>query len=275
MDQRLKERLIGAVVLVALAVWLIPWLLDGSEHEPGAETVALNLPAAEESAPTKSVTIDLDDRGRPEVPADNAATAGEAASARAAGGGQPEAAQSGAGTRAGRSSSSEAAGDARAARAADAEPDGRAGGAAADTAGPAQQSAAGEPETGASASVPSASGSETAADESGAAASGSDTAASDSATAASESEAAAGEQEPAGAGGWAVQLGSFSEARNAERLSARIETYGYEPDVSTYRRGGRDLHRVRVGPQPSRARAEAVASALTAHGFVAQVVTAD
>ena len=31
MDQGLKERLVGAAVLVAIAVWLIPWVLDGPE----------------------------------------------------------------------------------------------------------------------------------------------------------------------------------------------------------------------------------------------------
>jgi cell division protein FtsN len=35
------------------------------------------------------------------------------------------------------------------------------------------------------------------------------------------------------------------------------------------------MYRVRVGPHDSRARADAAASALTAHGFVAQVVAAD
>src|SRR5690606_40784705 len=29
MDQGLKERLIGAAVLIGLAVWLVPWVLDG------------------------------------------------------------------------------------------------------------------------------------------------------------------------------------------------------------------------------------------------------
>ena len=31
MDAHLKERLIGAVVLVVLGVWLIPWVLDGPD----------------------------------------------------------------------------------------------------------------------------------------------------------------------------------------------------------------------------------------------------
>ena len=46
MDSRLKERLIGAAVLVALGVWLIPWLLDGSARPRDADMAALELPAA-------------------------------------------------------------------------------------------------------------------------------------------------------------------------------------------------------------------------------------
>ena len=52
------------------------------------------------------------------------------------------------------------------------------------------------------------------------------------------------------------------------------ETFGYEADVAPFRSGGRTMHRVRVGPEPSRADAEALAAALGAHGFVAQVLPA-
>ena len=44
MDQGLKERLVGAAVLVAIAVWLIPWVLDGPEA--GVETPASSLAVA-------------------------------------------------------------------------------------------------------------------------------------------------------------------------------------------------------------------------------------
>ena len=76
-------------------------------------------------------------------------------------------------------------------------------------------------------------------------------------------------------GGWVVQLGSFSEEENARRLAQRVATFGYSPDISNHRASGRTMYRVRVGPHESRARADAAASALSAHGFVAQVVTAD
>jgi DedD protein len=70
MDQGLKERLVGAAVLVAIAVWLIPWVLDGPEG--GAETPAssLQLPSAEEPMPMRTQTLKLGDA--PEASADSA-----------------------------------------------------------------------------------------------------------------------------------------------------------------------------------------------------------
>src|SRR6187200_1749765 len=61
MDQGLKERLVGAAVLVAIAVWLVPWVLDGPED--GAETQAssLQLPSAEEPMPMRTQTLKLGD----------------------------------------------------------------------------------------------------------------------------------------------------------------------------------------------------------------------
>jgi len=65
MDQGLKERLVGAAVLVAIAVWLIPWVLDGPEG--GAETPAssLQLPSAEEPMPMRTQTLKLGDAPEP------------------------------------------------------------------------------------------------------------------------------------------------------------------------------------------------------------------
>ena len=69
MDQGLKERLVGAAVLVAIAVWLIPWVLDGPEA--GVETAAssLQLPAAEEPMPMRTQTLRLGDSPEPSVEA--------------------------------------------------------------------------------------------------------------------------------------------------------------------------------------------------------------
>lgn len=73
MDRSLKERVVGASVLVALAVWLIPWVLDGPV--PDTESVAAQSPSAERPAPLRTQTIRLDNRqnssaqsGTPDIP---------------------------------------------------------------------------------------------------------------------------------------------------------------------------------------------------------------
>lgn len=60
MDRSLKERVIGASVLVALAVWLIPWVLDGPVQETGSG--AAQAPVAEGSAPLRTQTIRLENQ---------------------------------------------------------------------------------------------------------------------------------------------------------------------------------------------------------------------
>ncbi len=185
MDPRFKERLIGAAVLVALGVWLIPWVLDGQVRQPETAAVSLQLPSLEESAPVRSQTIDLDRRVR--------------AAARI----------------------------------------------------PLRRDSRVTP--------PKTAASSAAARES------------DHSTVQADGHATAGAR-GAETGEWMVQIGSFGEAENAERLAVRVASYGFDADVSPYRAGGRVMHRVRVGPHDSRGRAEATASSLSAHGFVAQVV---
>ena len=68
MDQGLKERLIGAAVLVALGVWLIPWVLDGQSEQGESQTAALQLPVPEQPVPIRSQTIRLDEERRPPAP---------------------------------------------------------------------------------------------------------------------------------------------------------------------------------------------------------------
>ena len=61
MDVRLKERLIGAAVLVAVGVWIIPWVLDGGQAPPAAvPSEPLDLPAPGEIAPVRTETLRLD-----------------------------------------------------------------------------------------------------------------------------------------------------------------------------------------------------------------------
>ena len=55
---------------------------------------------------------------------------------------------------------------------------------------------------------------------------------------------------------FAVQVGSFAEAGNAEQLKARLRNAGYEAFLSTAGVAGRELTRVVVGPYLSRAQAD-------------------
>ena len=71
---------------------------------------------------------------------------------------------------------------------------------------------------------------------------------------------------------WAVQLGSFSNQQNAERLAADLRKQGYAAFLSQVRSGDSSLHRVRIGPQKDRASAEAVAAKLKSAGHATQVV---
>lgn len=48
MDTRLKQRLIGAAVLVALAVIFLPMLIGGPEPEAGSNTVPVDVPARDD-----------------------------------------------------------------------------------------------------------------------------------------------------------------------------------------------------------------------------------
>jgi DedD protein len=71
---------------------------------------------------------------------------------------------------------------------------------------------------------------------------------------------------------WAVQLGSFSNQENAERLAAELRKQGYAAFLSQIKNGDSSLHRVRIGPQKDRDAAEAVAAKLKSAGHASQVV---
>jgi DedD protein len=65
MDRGLQERLVGAAVLVALGVWLIPWVLDGNgtdaDQPATTQTDAIKLPTPGAGGATviRRQTIDL------------------------------------------------------------------------------------------------------------------------------------------------------------------------------------------------------------------------
>ncbi|MBT8091225.1 MAG: SPOR domain-containing protein [Gammaproteobacteria bacterium] len=73
-------------------------------------------------------------------------------------------------------------------------------------------------------------------------------------------------------GMWAVQLGSFSNKDNAEKLAADLRKQGYAAFLSQLATDSGQLHRVRIGPQKDRDSAEAVAQRLAKVGHKGQVV---
>jgi len=73
-------------------------------------------------------------------------------------------------------------------------------------------------------------------------------------------------------GMWAVQLGSFSNQENAERLAASLRDQGYAAFLSQLQTSSGPLQRVRIGPQKDRESAEAIAAQLGKSGHNGQVV---
>ena len=233
MDQGLKERLVGAAVLVAIAVWLVPWVLDGPEG--GAETPpsSLQLPSAEEPMPMRTQTLKLGDAPEPTVAPATAPSATPPAEQVAATPEPPKPAP-------------ESHDDATPARAGMPEVEQRR-----------EQlpGAVAEPKLEAESTLVAA-----------------------NVKAEPPKPAAAStappKQEAAATGDWTVQLGSFEDEANARRLAQRAGSYGYKAEVSSYKSSTRTLYRVRVGPQATKAAADAAASALRAHGVEARVVAA-
>ena len=73
-------------------------------------------------------------------------------------------------------------------------------------------------------------------------------------------------------GMWAVQLGSFSNKENAEKLAADLRKQGYAAFLSQLQTADGPLHRVRIGPQKDRESAEAMARRLVKVDHRGQVV---
>jgi DedD protein len=233
MDQALKARLIGAAVLVALAVLLIPELLSGRKPD-GAEG---GVPSATHG--TRTFTIELAGGGAPATtpattPAPAPAAAALAGVAPAQAGSAPPEATAQAGPAA---------------------PAGDSAGRAQLTAGPAAPGTASEAAPQSSA-PPSAAGSQ------GQAATTKQSIPAPMPPAASR---------PA-SGGWAVQVGAFGSAATAEKMVDQLKSAGYRAYISPVSRSGKSLNRVRVGPEAERARAEGLAASLKARGLPATVV---
>lgn len=63
-----------------------------------------------------------------------------------------------------------------------------------------------------------------------------------------------------------MQLGSFSSADNAQRLARELRAKGFTIEVSAVKSGGKELHRVRAGPEADRNAATGLRTRLAAAG---------
>lgn len=72
----------------------------------------------------------------------------------------------------------------------------------------------------------------------------------------------AGKAGSVGVTAWVVQLGSFSNAENAETLNQKLRRAGYKAFVEPLRQNNSTVYRVRIGPELKRSDAEAINASL-------------
>lgn len=198
MDKALKQRMVGAVVLIALGVIFIPMLLDGDSRED-SRTVQLDIPEPPEED-YRSRLLPLDESGGETASSSEGRVRREA--------GEPSPAPESSPPPAPEESGSPEPGPGSEA-----------------SAEPAEQTASPEPAP----------------------------------EAAEQTGVEPEEREPAERkplGNWFVQVGSFSKKANAEELRERLRGAGYTAFVETSTVEGQTAHRVKVGPEMDRARAE-------------------
>jgi DedD protein len=258
-----KERLTGAIILVALLVLLVPELLTGPSPKSAAK------PAGPEGAPLRSYTIDLADDAAARPPPATAPTT-EASDEPVA-----QAKPQGAGDTATGAASPQMDVPADETAAASATGPPRGSGADPSAAGPAARpesgpAASAEPERPRSAFGPNAvSRAQTDRAKTGSAKAG----LAQAEPPRSESvKADPAKAEPARAEGWAVQLGVFASRDNAERLVRQVRAKGYAVVVNEASGNGKRLYRVRVGPQADHDAAVALGAKLRAAGHGGSVV---
>jgi DedD protein len=71
---------------------------------------------------------------------------------------------------------------------------------------------------------------------------------------------------------WAVQLGSFGNRDNAEKLQRELKTQGFSVYTSSQGLGPALRYRVRVGPLADRESAERIAAKLKALKYASSIV---
>ena len=75
--------------------------------------------------------------------------------------------------------------------------------------------------------------------------------------------------------GYAVQIGAFSEEKDAEKLQRKMASRFGNAYIENVRSDKGLLYRVRVGPRPTMAEAAQVAASLQRENFQALVVRVD
>ncbi len=195
MEKTMKERIIGAIVLVAVAVLIVPVFLDGPPGDGEIISEVIPLPGQSDQ---KTQTIVLDRDRKEPVPVPSAAA-----------------------------------------------PDRREQGPATTASAPRKSAPASQEDT----SQPQRSQDRP-----------------DSATATPLTSAGST------TGMWAVQLGSFSNPQNAEKLAADLRAQGFAAFLSQRSTSSGELHRVRVGPQKDREAAEAMAARLQQVGHTGRIL---
>jgi cell division septation protein DedD len=251
MENRLKERLTGAAILVALIVMVVPELFHGQRGDVATSAAS----SSGDGPPRRSYTIDLTGSAGGSAPLQSAPAAANDDQPPAAAPSEPP-------PTAGNAAPASQASDAPAAVTSPPAPEpppAPAARASASKAAAAQPSP--QPQSKAE-KLPLASGNRTpAASERGGA--GEHSAASE--------RGGAGEHN-VGAGGWIVQLGLFAKRDNADRLMHAAQAKGFAVTVASPDAHG--LYRVYAGGMADRAAAEAVAQRLKTQAFPAAVITA-
>lgn len=79
---------------------------------------------------------------------------------------------------------------------------------------------------------------------------------------------------PAAPGGYVVQVGGFGDINNAQQLRDRLVKDGFAAYVDSSKPGGKIPHKVKVGPEPDRAQAEALRGRLATQEHIQGFVTA-
>ncbi|MCC5868213.1 MAG: SPOR domain-containing protein [Gammaproteobacteria bacterium] len=222
MERQLKERVVGAVLLVLAAVLIIPLFLDGPDPGTGEARPSVALPPAEDTdARTRTVRLEQS-RDTPTAPPMGAEAAPEAP-------------------------------DEAAPQPATADPQPQRDGAAASETGRQAPAADAAPPAPAPAPSPAPSPAPTASPPATASPSAAPPATTDGAN-------------------WVVQLGSFGDRDNAERLAEELRGKRYQSFVTRVDTDGRTLHRVRVGPGGAREEADRLLERLRADGYSGQAV---